>query len=99
MANVQNNMQQEVAKLLIDTLNLEITVAEIDADAVLFGNEGLGLDSIDALELAFAISKRYGIQIKSGDDENIKIFSSLSSLAEYIAANKKIDSKIHDSMD
>ena len=78
----------ELAELLINTLNLDVNVSEIAADAPLFGDEGLGLDSIDALELTFAIAKRYDIQIKSGDDENQEIFASLNNLAAYIAAHK-----------
>lgn len=78
----------ELAQLLVNTLNLEIKANEIAADAPLFGSEGLGLDSIDALELSFAIAKRYDIQIKSGDDENQEIFASLNNLAAYIAAHK-----------
>lgn len=78
----------EVARLIIDTLNLEdIGAEEIDPNEALF-NEGLGLDSIDALELALAISKRYGFQLRSDDADNARIFSSLRTLSEYIAANR-----------
>ncbi|MCP3848696.1 MAG: acyl carrier protein, partial [Gammaproteobacteria bacterium] len=78
----------EVGELIIKTLNLESMQAEdIDPDDYLFG-EGLGLDSIDALELALAIKQNYGISIKSGDSENTKVFSSLASLSHFIAENQ-----------
>lgn len=78
----------EVAQLIVETLNLEETRAEeIAPDAPLF-RDGLGLDSIDALELSLGIKQRYGIQLKA-DDENITaIFSSLASLARYIQENR-----------
>ncbi len=78
----------DVGKLIINTLNLESMQAEdIDPEDYLFG-EGLGLDSIDALELALAIKQTYGISIKSGDNENTKVFSSLASLSHFIAENQ-----------
>ncbi len=78
----------EVAQLIIDTLNLEdIEAKEIDPEEPLF-NEGLGLDSIDALELALAISKKYGFQLRSDDDNNARIFSSLRALSEHIETNR-----------
>ena len=77
----------EVARLIIDTLNLEdIQAEEIDPQEPLF-NEGLGLDSIDALELALAISKKYGFQLRSDDDNNARVFSSLRALSEHIEQN------------
>ena len=57
--------------------------AGIDPDAALFGT-GLGLDSIDALELALEISKRYGVQLKADDEDNKRIFASLRALSDYI---------------
>lgn len=78
----------EAAQLIIDTLNLEdIEANEIDPQEPLF-NEGLGLDSIDALELALAISKTYGFQLRSDDDNNAKIFSSLKALSDHIEKNR-----------
>jgi len=83
--NGQTDMQREVAALIIDTLMLEdVTADEIDPDAPLFG-DGLGLDSIDALEIAFAISKKYGFKLRSDDERNGEIFSSLGALANHIA--------------
>ena len=78
----------ELKSLLVSELNLEdITPDQIDADAPLFG-EGLGLDSIDALELAVILDKKYGIKIQSSDDLNEQIFSSLSALATFISENR-----------
>jgi acyl carrier protein len=81
------SLEQEVACLIVETLNLEIDAAEIEADAPLF-REGLGLDSIDALELALAISKRYGFQLRSDDDRNKQIFTSLRALSRHIEASR-----------
>ena len=83
--SVDTQLESEVASLLVEALHLEIDPASIDPSAPLFGPEGLGLDSIDALEIAFAIANKYGVQIKSGDSDNQKIFSSVSSLAEFIS--------------
>jgi acyl carrier protein len=77
----------EVAELIVTALNLELEPAGIAPDAPLFG-EGLGLDSIDILELALVISKRYGFQLKSDNEDNVRIFSSLRSLAAHIAAQR-----------
>ena len=84
----QTPAETELAELLVESLNLEgVTASEIDPEAPLFG-EGLGLDSIDALELALAISKRYGFQMRSDSDENRRIFSSLRALSEHVQANR-----------
>ena len=77
----------EVAELIISALNLEMTASEIEPDAPLFG-EGLGLDSIDILELALVISKRYGFQLRSDNEDNTRIFASLRTLAAHIAASR-----------
>lgn len=77
----------EIAALIVAALNLEMEPGEIEADAPLFG-EGLGLDSIDILELALVISKRYGFQLKSDNEDNVRIFSSLRSLAACIAVQR-----------
>ena len=83
-------LEREVAELIVTSLNLEdIQAEEIKPEEPLFG-DGLGLDSIDALEIALAISTQYGFQLRSDDEDNIKIFSSLRSLTEYIAENRKI---------
>ncbi len=80
--------QLEVAHLLVRTLELEeVKPEELDPVAPLFG-EGLGLDSLDALELALAISKAYGFQLRSDDANNERIFASLASLSEHIEQNR-----------
>jgi acyl carrier protein len=77
----------EIAELVVSALNLEIATSDIEPDAPLFG-EGLGLDSIDILELALVISKRYGFQLRSDNEDNIRIFSSLRARAAHIAAQR-----------
>lgn len=86
--HAQTDLQREVAGLLVEALNLEIQPAEIDPEAPLYG-EGLGLDSIDILEVALVVSQRYGFQLKSDDADNVRIFRSLASLSDHIAANRK----------
>ena len=81
------NLLPEVAVMIVEALNLEMTSAEIEPDAPLFG-EGLGLDSIDVLEIALVISKRYGFQLRSDNEDNVRIFSSLRTLASHIAAQR-----------
>ena len=84
----QTQSERELADLLVESLNLDGVVAsEIDPDAPLF-NTGLGLDSIDALELALAISKKYGFQLRSDNEDNRRIFASLRALSEHIEQNK-----------
>ncbi|HHJ19135.1 MAG TPA: acyl carrier protein [Gammaproteobacteria bacterium] len=82
-------MIEELKSLIINELNLEgVSADDIDENAPLFG-EGLGLDSIDALELAVIMDKKYGIKIKSGDDRNTEIFSTLHALADFIKNNRQ----------
>ncbi len=84
-----NDLVEELKILLIDTLDLEeIEPVDIVADAPLF-NEGLGLDSIDALELGVAIQKCYDLKIDGTAEENRKRFYSVASLSEYVAANRQ----------
>jgi len=80
-------IQQEVAELIVSTLNLEIGPEDIVLDQPLF-QDGLGLDSIDALELALEISQRYGFKLRSDDEDNERIFSSIQALAEHIEKNR-----------
>ena len=80
-------LQLEVAKLIVESLNLEITADQITPDAPLYG-DGLGLDSIDVLEVALVVSKRYGLQLRADSTGNQHIFSSLHNLCEYIAAHR-----------
>ncbi len=80
--------EQEIAALIIDTLNLEgATPTGIDPEAALF-REGLGLDSIDALEISLAIDMKYGFQLRSDDNDNVRIFSSLRVLSEHVERNR-----------
>lgn len=80
-------LQNEVAALLVEALNLDIAPASIDPQAPLYG-EGLGLDSIDILEVALVVSQRYGFQLRSDDQDNVRIFTSLASLTEHIATHR-----------
>jgi len=80
-------LERELAALFVEVLNLEITPQDIDPAAPLYG-EGLGLDSIDILEVALLVSKRYGVQLRADNQENQRIFRSLRHLAEYIAAHR-----------
>lgn len=87
MAQGQPALEEEVAGLIVEALNLEIAPSEIDPQAPLFG-EGLGLDSIDILEVALVVSKNYGFQLRSDDNDNTRIFQSLRSLCQHIALNR-----------
>jgi acyl carrier protein len=89
MTIVQNNLQREVAAVLVEALNLDIAPETIAPDAPLYG-DGLGLDSIDILELALVVSKRYGFQLRSDDEDNVRIFTSLASLTDHIAARRTL---------
>lgn len=78
-------LELEIARLMVDALNLgDIKPETIDPLAPLF-REGLGLDSIDVLELSLAISRRYGVQLRSDDQDNLRIFANLRSLSQYVA--------------
>src|SRR3546814_16152975 len=78
----QTDAERELAQLLVESLNLaEVEPGSIDPEAPLF-NTGLGLDSNDALELALAISKRYGFQLREDNDENGRIFDSPPALSD-----------------
>jgi acyl carrier protein len=83
------DLQDEVAQLMVESLNLEVTASQILPDAPLYG-DGLGLDSIDVLEVALVVSKRYGMQLRSDSADNQHIFSSLRSLCDYIAAHRTL---------
>ena len=86
----QSPAEADLAKLLVESLNLEgVEPAGIDPEAPLF-NDGLGLDSIDALELALAISKQYGFQLKSDNDANRRIFASLRALSAHVEQHRTI---------
>ena len=84
-----DSLETEIKQLIINALDLEdIAPADIDTTAPLFG-EGLGLDSIDALELGVAIKKKYGITFSAEDKENRKHFASVEALAAFVRANLK----------
>jgi acyl carrier protein len=88
MATAQTPAELELAQLLVESLNLEhVEASQIDPDAALFGTD-LGLDSIDALELALAVSKRYGFQLRSDNQDNRKIFASLRALSQHVEQHR-----------
>ena len=87
MSEASQELQNDVAVLIVSTLNLDISPGEIQPDAPLYG-EGLGLDSIDILEVALAVSKHFGFQLRADNADNVSIFSSLASLTRHIAANR-----------
>ena len=78
---------REIAELIRSALNLEISADEIDPAAPLY-KEGLGLDSIDILEVALVVSKRYGFKLKEDDQDNVRIFRSLNNLATHVAERR-----------
>lgn len=87
---MQTPAEHELAELIVTSLNLEaVTAEQIEPEQALFGAD-LGLDSIDALELALAVSKRYGIQLRSDGDDNHKIFASLRALSTHIDQHRTL---------
>ena len=78
---------RELAELIVSALNLEIAAQEIDPQAPLY-KEGLGLDSIDILEIALVVSKRYGFKLREDDQDNVRIFRSLANLAQHVAERR-----------
>ncbi len=82
-------LEQEIKELIVATMSLEdIGADDIDTDAPLF-NEGLGLDSIDALELGLALQKRYGVTLAADSEETRRHFASVRTLGAFVAANRK----------
>ena len=81
-------IERELADLLVEVLHLEMAAPDIDPEAPLYGDQGLGLDSIDILEMAVAISKKYGFKLRSDDPDNDRIFASLRALAAHIAERR-----------
>jgi acyl carrier protein len=84
----QSPFECELAQLIAEVTNLDIAAAEIDPAAALFG-EGLGLDSIDLLEIALVVSQRYGVALRSDDPANREIFACLRNFSAYIAQHRK----------
>jgi len=81
-------LHQELKALIVETLVLEdVSAADIDTDAALFG-DGLGLDSIDSLEIAMVLEERYGVTLEDDPDANQAIFKSVRSLAEFVTENR-----------
>lgn len=86
----QTALETELTQLIVSALSLEdVEPANIDVDAPLFG-DGLGLDSIDALELSVVLSRQYGVSIKADDEKNREIFSSVRSLAAFVATHRTV---------
>jgi acyl carrier protein len=86
-ADFDPELEADLARLIVTSLSLETTPDRIAPEAPLFG-DGLGLDSIDALELSLAVFKAYGVQLRSDDERNHRIFASLRSLAAHIARHR-----------
>ena len=86
-AAIQTAEEAELAQLIVKTLNLELAGSEIDPEAALYG-EGLGLDSIDMLEISLAVSQQFGVKLRADDKNNIEIFSSLRSLNAFILRHR-----------
>ncbi|MGH8704454.1 MAG: phosphopantetheine-binding protein [Burkholderiales bacterium] len=90
MRTAETTLEQELADMLVEVLHLEVPAGEIDPLAPLYGDQGLGLDSIDILEIAVAISKKYGFKLRSDDPDNDRIFGSLRALAAHIAERRTL---------
>ncbi len=80
-------LEREIAGMIVSALNLEVAAEDIQPEAALYG-DGLGLDSIDILEVALLVSKRFGVQLKADSEDNFRIFSSLRSLTTYIIEHR-----------
>lgn len=80
-------LELALIELIIQSLNLDLAVADVDPQGPIYG-DGLGLDSIDILEIALVVSKKYGFQLRSDDERNVQIFSSLRSLAQHVSAHR-----------
>ena len=86
-ASTQTVAETDLANLIVSTLNLDLPAAEIDPEAPLY-SEGLGLDSIDMLEISLVVAQRYGVKLRADDENNQTIFKSLRNLSAYIQANR-----------
>ncbi|QJD30840.1 phosphopantetheine-binding protein [Methylococcus geothermalis] len=87
MTLANETLEREVTDLVISTLNLDVSPEAVDPEAPLY-REGLGLDSIDILEIALVVSKRYGFQLRADNEDNVRIFGSLRSLSQHIAVHR-----------
>jgi acyl carrier protein len=86
-STASSEQEIELARIIVKTLNLDAIPDDIDPEAPLYG-DGLGLDSIDILEVSLALSKTYGVQLRADDSDNVNIFSSLRSLNQYVQAHR-----------
>jgi acyl carrier protein len=86
-ATILTAEELELAELIVEALNLDVRAVDIDPSAPLY-REGLGLDSIDILEIALTVSKNYGFQLRSDDSDNVKIFSSLRGLNQHVQSHR-----------
>jgi acyl carrier protein len=86
-SNANAAFELELAHLIVTALNLETLAEDIDPAAPLF-HEGLGLDSIDMLEIALVVSQRYGCSLRSDNPDNVRTFASLNALAQYVASHR-----------
>lgn len=84
----KTELEQELAQHIITALNLDTSPENIDPLAPLYGDEGLGIDSIDVLEISLVLTKQYGVQLRSDDENNAKIFASLRNLANHIQQHR-----------
>jgi acyl carrier protein len=85
---MMNELEKELAALIVSELNLEdVHLDDVSSETPLYG-EGFGLDSIDILEIALLISKKYGFELRSDDPENLKIFATLGALAQHVATHR-----------
>lgn len=85
---LQTAQEAALAQLIVTTLNLEVPAAEIDPEAPLYG-EGLGLDSIDMLEISLVVAQQFGVKLRADDEKNVQIFSSLRSLNDFIQRRRE----------
>jgi len=82
-------LEQQLKQLIIDSLGLEdMSIEDIETDAALFGDDGLGLDSVDALELGLAVQKSFGLQLDSEKQSLRDHFESVATLAAFIRTQK-----------
>jgi acyl carrier protein len=85
---MMNELEKELAALIVSELNLEdVHLDDVSSNTPLYG-EGFGLDSIDILEIALLISKKYGFELRSDDPDNLKIFATLGALAQHVATHR-----------
>jgi acyl carrier protein len=83
-----NPLEHELATLIVGELNLEdVAIEDVTAETPLYG-EGFGLDSIDILEIALLISKKYGFELRSDNPDNEKIYATLGALSAYVEAHR-----------